>query len=185
MICHDKISNQTRLKCGHVYCYLCIKTHLTLVNRVCPVCRCHVKHEELNCEKLDVPIGKHVWMYSGKNYGWWMYDRRANHELEDFYRQFRSGSGHQYEINLSGLNIEVDFKQMTQRGLGTGVTRSIIRIDRSNESDYHINGLSGIPYKSSHIPARGFSKSRRLSDEHFTRDGMGPDGMGSDDIGPA
>lgn len=135
--------NAIRLKCGHIFCFLCIKGVAENTKR-CAYCRTEVdinfKYEPVEVignMKLPIPSADGtLWIYEGKK-GWWFYDAETNNELEQAYQRGVYGiekviSGKIYVIIFS-RNIQYDKNDPRK-------TRRIFR----TVPDDSIQGVAGI-----------------------------------------
>jgi len=84
--------NGIQLDCGHIFCFLCIKSIAESTGR-CALCRAEIQID-LDSDQLDItgkiklPSPSHdgyFWFYAGKT-GWWLYDADTNQELERAHR---------------------------------------------------------------------------------------------------
>jgi len=94
------------------------------------------------------PSEEHIWLYSGRTYGWWMYEDRIIAQLESGWREYMKHSSNSIkEINIGGVNIKADYRRMEQTNIRTGLIRNMRRIRGREISHFQINGVSGIPHK--------------------------------------
>ena len=115
-ICHnDPPVNGVRLKCGHVFCYLCIKS-VSEITGACALCRAEIglefnfqEHEILGTIKLPSSNNGHYWFYEGYR-GWWLYDADTNRILEAAHQAGQRS----VEIFIAGGYYDVDLVYMRQ-----------------------------------------------------------------------
>lgn len=53
-ICHDLLELPVKTKCNHIFCMLCIKTHMRDENGTCPMCRREVLLEDVSFVDMDI-----------------------------------------------------------------------------------------------------------------------------------
>ncbi|CAH2091140.1 unnamed protein product [Euphydryas editha] len=118
-ICLQKCHHPTRLPCGHIFCFLCVKG-IAIQSKKCAMCRMEIPHDYFDhpdlIEKLSIEeissnsdTEKYQWYYEGRN-GWWKYDERSNIDLETSY----SSGETQCLLLLAGTIYCVDFHNMVQ-----------------------------------------------------------------------
>lgn len=151
-ICHnDPPVNGIQLNCGHIFCYLCIKSASETIGS-CAICRREIGHE-FNFQEHQVigtikaptpsPDG-HYWFYEGFR-GWWLYDAETNQELE---QAFRSGQP-QFQKYIAGGVYIIDFQHMLQRRQDDehGRARRVCRATLQLENILGMAGLKGQDFK--------------------------------------
>lgn len=87
--------------CSHVFCFLCIKGVAQLANEngddavKCPLCRRDMDYESVNAAampsaELQKALNRktHVWAYSSRGGGWWLYDDRTSTDIEAKYQLY-------------------------------------------------------------------------------------------------
>lgn len=140
----DPPINAVRLDCGHIFCFLCIKS-ASETTGTCALCRAEIslefnfrQHEVIGA--LQVPTASDdgfYWFYEGFR-GWWLYDRDTNRAIE---KAYRDGSP-SLERFLAGTNYVIDLRNMCQKAAdGYGKVRKVLR--STLELD-NILGLSGL-----------------------------------------
>ena len=141
-----------------MYCLACIKglkfsTSPTTDGKVhCPGCR-HVpgrghiralleEPDKVKKIQLDKMIKKlwegheYLWIYEGRNNGWWYYDTDIQESL--------SNTDHTLELLICGQRVVIDVVNLLQRNRDTGARRNIIKIHKSEMGDYLIKGIAGM-----------------------------------------
>lgn len=149
------------LKCpgDHMYCLSCIKgiyLSSTLMNHFrCPECRhepkrqhlimlCEEPHriKQISRETLLATIEEkpYVWLYEGRNNGWWYYDYDMQDILEDTYN-----SGKKIlEWVVCGQKISLDLVNMIQTNNDNQAMRSIKRTVPQATKNIIIKGVAGM-----------------------------------------
>ncbi|XP_004931485.1 E3 ubiquitin-protein ligase rnf146 [Bombyx mandarina] len=118
-VCLQKCQHPTKLSCGHVFCFLCVKG-VAHQSRKCAMCRTEIPLDYFEnpvlLDKSNLQYAANVdgvegfqWYYEGRN-GWWKYDERSNSELEN---AFNNGES-ECTLLLAGTLYIVDFQAMTQ-----------------------------------------------------------------------
>lgn len=111
----DRVINGVQLRCGHIFCYLCIK-NASETTGVCALCRAEIgiefhfqEHNNVLGVRLYSSPNGFYWFYEGYQ-GWWLFDEEPNNRLEEAYQQgdmkvdlYLPGSGGIYEINLTEM----------------------------------------------------------------------------------
>ena len=157
-ICKSNFKFPIKLGCGHEFCYLCLKASLRLNNN-CPYCRQDTVPPKINEEakfpddqKLEIPVI--IWIYSGRNNGWWYYDLDTNLELETKYTEYlKDKNKFERKVWLLSKPYQINFITMTQISddIHSNI-RKIKRIDTSVESidtfNKLIKGIAGLQIKS-------------------------------------
>lgn len=157
-ICTYTLRNVVKLKCGHKYCYSCIKGHLLMKHKVCPFCQAVINPKLIRTiltepnkvcrktEKVD-EAAKSYWVYDSRgSNGWWNYDNKSNGFLERDYQNWlanpnRASSNHRYTLMVCGTVMEIDFNLMAQINPTTGVERKINRFSTAELKDLQSRGL--------------------------------------------
>lgn len=147
-ICHvDPPVNGVQLTCGHVFCYLCIKS-ASETTGVCAMCRTEIgdefnfqEHQILGTIKLPSSNNGHYWFYEGCR-GWWLYDADTNRELEQAYSQGTTS----IEKFIAGGVYVIDFNHMAQRRKDDDHGR-VRRVRRATLELDNILGMAGLKGK--------------------------------------
>lgn len=164
VIClEDVIDIKIELPCKHIYCFLCIKSYSSKISVngefKCPLCRENIiwktikkKIDIETIEKYDGPI----WLYSGKNVGYWKYSIIHMKELEKLYKKFIDNNTNNdivdnkddddvYKILICSNIYIIDFKNMKQINSKNNATRKIKRIiNDNNDHEINIKGIIGL-----------------------------------------
>lgn len=144
-ICRCEPTNAVKIDCGHVFCYMCIKSATETIG-TCALCRQEVsldfnfkRHQVIGPTKIPSSNNGYYWFYQGYK-GWWLFDADTHKELEKAYQENLDSipkqlAGHMYIIN---------FRTMTQqRESGDGKARKIIRATLGDLDD-NILGMAGL-----------------------------------------
>lgn len=146
----------------HKYCLACIKglcfsTSPSTNGKVqCPTCR-HVagpSYIRAICESPNKiqPIDldsitegllrgrEFLWIYEGRNNGWWYYDKDIQDALEVAHGEGR----HQLEWIICGQPVFIDFGDMIQLNEDNSAVRHVERVPRSQLHLYLIKGIAGM-----------------------------------------
>lgn len=149
-ICHnDPPVNGVRLKCGHVFCYLCIKSASELTG-VCALCRTEIglefnfqEHSILGTVKVPSSLNGYYWFYEGYR-GWWMYDADTNRDLESAYQRGEP----KLETFIAGGVYVIDIVNKVQRRKDEdGRPRNICRATLELENILGMAGLKGQDFR--------------------------------------
>ena len=169
-ICLEDIKLNYKLKCGHQFCYLCLKFSLLGRNHTCPLCRGDVEKDVLENASVEdsyvivEPQQQNVkWYYAGRKEGYWQYDPIAQQLLNEAYQQnfdldieddFNPRNHTEDElvdkglvpILIGGINtFYFNFKEMYQYNHRNGAIRNIKRIENDDDmKDELIKGIAGI-----------------------------------------
>jgi hypothetical protein len=100
-ICLQSLSLPIQSSCGHIFCWLCLKSviesHSSYSSNppACPLCRARLDMKLLNQATVatDDYINQHnsifyVWKYAGRSSGYWLFEDRANEEIEQSYQNY-------------------------------------------------------------------------------------------------
>jgi hypothetical protein len=83
-----------------------------------------------------------VWLYEGRNIGWWIFDIEFQELLEESY----DGGAGSVDISTGGVKITVNFHDMIQKNTHNSAVRKILRIQRGllGTSRLTIKGIAGM-----------------------------------------
>jgi hypothetical protein len=160
---------------GHQFCLSCIKgislssSPSTRGVILCPICRfqparnycndiCNdsaqihqIKEDELFKNINESDTGRSfVWMYEGRNNGWWYFD----YELQDMLEQSYSEMDNEMSVNtefewvICGQRIIIDFSTMEQYNTKNSAVRKVKRFPKDNvPDDIVVKGVAGMMAK--------------------------------------
>lgn len=148
-ICHNEPTNAVQLNCGHIFCYLCIKS-ASETTGMCALCRCEIgiefnsqEHDILGAARVPSSFKGYYWFYEGYK-GWWLYDAETNNEIERAYERLPSGGPPILERFIAGSIYNIDVENMTQqRKDDDGRKRRICRETLELENILGMAGLQG------------------------------------------
>ena len=140
-ICLEKINLPITIPCKHKFCYLCLKRSYQH-NSACPLCRSTIPGYVISNAKLEqkVEFSGIVWLYSGRNNGWWSYDPTMIEQVEQAYKQ----GDEEYSFELLGQKYVIDFDTMHQIQIASGVKRFVRRLDKSQIEQEVLKGIAGL-----------------------------------------
>ena len=140
-ICLEKINLPITLPCKHKFCYLCLKRAYSH-NYTCPLCRATIPEYIINNAKLEqkIDFGNIVWLYSGRNKGWWSYDPTITEQIEQAYQK----GDEEYRFELLGKSYVIDFEQMSQIQSESGAKRFVRRLNKSEIDESILKGIAGL-----------------------------------------
>lgn len=123
-VCLQTCSYPVKLKCGHIFCFLCIKG-VAFRSRRCALCRQDVDLKYFDdpevvdykamssCdegrEETSEDVDRYQWYYEGRN-GWWQYEETSSAELEKAHKDGKRSC----ELPIAGFLYFVDFDSMVQ-----------------------------------------------------------------------
>lgn len=154
-ICYQQLNLPIKLECcGNLIDYLCIKTILlsNTVSHNCPMCRAKLSDdilENIDSSKLAANnINNNClnqWFFAGRQWGWWKYDPISNKEIDNQYQKYLSNNTDKiFQITISPkINIEINYENMTQKNLSTGVIRNIKK-ESCYQKSMDSKGIAGI-----------------------------------------
>ena len=150
-ICHnDPPINGVQLRCGHIFCYLCIKS-ASETSCVCALCRAAIgnefnfqEHNLIGTIKIPSSDDGHYWFYEGFR-GWWLFDADTNRDIDAAYRRGEE----RLEKYIAGGVYLIDLTNMTQRRLDeqSGRARSICRATLYLDDILGMAGLKGQDFR--------------------------------------
>ncbi|XP_055373095.1 E3 ubiquitin-protein ligase rnf146 [Condylostylus longicornis] len=118
-VCLQTAVHPTKLPCGHIFCFLCLKG-VVIISHRCALCRRETSKESIDNPQLVYGKGSvknskpledgYQWFYEGRN-GWWQYDERTSNEIENAYKSNNKSC----TIFVAGFIYIVDFDTMMQR----------------------------------------------------------------------
>lgn len=144
---NDPPVNGVQLKCGHIFCYLCIK-NTSEITGVCALCRAEIgfgfnfkKHQRiLGVVKFPSSPNGFYWFYEGYR-GWWLFDAEPNNTIESAHQRgetnidlYLTGSGGIYEIDLINMTQRRKHEEGARQ---RKICRSTLMLD-------NILGLAGL-----------------------------------------
>ncbi|CAP38824.1 Protein CBG22172 [Caenorhabditis briggsae] len=169
-VCYDPSTIPTRIeKCGHIFCFLCLKTNYILGNG-CPTCRGAIPYSmfqkpiradidfhiecpleyAVDCAKMLGPdpkkseresSEKYYWLYQSNHSGWFRYDPKTEYFIEENFKRKNKSC----EVYICGLKMTINFKRSTQEIQGKIRKRKIKRIAASDVYKQHdLKGIAGI-----------------------------------------
>jgi len=143
-ICYNQPPiNAIKLDCGHIFCYLCIKS-ASETTGTCALCRVEIgvefnfqEHPIVGVAQVPYSANGHYWFYEGYK-GWWLYDAETNREIEEAYQRQQQ----EIEKFIAGYIYVIDIRNLIQRRKGgDGRSRKICRATLDLEN---INGMAGL-----------------------------------------
>jgi len=146
---------------GHKYCLSCIKG-LSLSSSPsgrgsisCPTCRhplprnycndiCNDSrqiHEIDKTQLFENILNKdHIWLYEGRNNGWWCFD----YEMQDMLEEAHNNEDQDFDWYICGQRIIIDFSTMEQHNTKNNAVRKIQRIKSEDIGTLLIKGVGGM-----------------------------------------
>lgn len=123
-ICNQSCSIPFKVSCGHLYCFLCIKSNVLDGNLDCPVCKEPINSNFDSCNTLSVFGGGDaekdiienffkdnsiLWLYSS-TFGerWWCYDEKCNLQIEMTYHDYLKRKRVMQEFDSDELFEQID-----------------------------------------------------------------------------
>jgi hypothetical protein len=173
-VCLEKRVLGIELDCGHEFCFLCLKGSFDSGSQKCPLCRDDVtdrKYHDLRIKdiitdekniltKITKSDGdklhtadlkcEYLWVYSGRNYGWWIFQNDIADTVEYLYKKYLDDPSkynfEDYKIHIGSKQFLFDFEKSEQirEGFPRSLARVIRRIGSTDELPDDINGISGI-----------------------------------------
>jgi hypothetical protein len=121
----------------------CIRNHHVCMScacsKVCPVCNSVLELPSGLGLGLGLGLGM-VWLYEGRNNGWWYYGPDMQRILEKAYQVGKS----KLSWYTCGQVLHIDLKSMQQINPSTDGVRRVIRISPEQHSLYLIKGTAGL-----------------------------------------
>lgn len=143
-ICLQICIHPVRLRCGHIFCYLCVKG-IANQSKKCAMCRQEIPHDYLDKPELveGSDIESHTvfenayqWFYEGRN-GWWQYDDRTSMELETAFKKEEQ----RCEVLVAGFLYIIDFHHMVQMRRNDPSRRRRIKRDLASINKKGVAGI--------------------------------------------
>lgn len=172
-ICFNKLNLPVTLKCGHSFCFLCIKsTKLeALSGKInCALCR---KKIDIDINKLslaDIAVKddsiclddqvlttypRTVWLYASNDVtSWWYYDNETNKMIEELYNKHVAKTDDDFKIHIGAKEYKLDFTNMLQSlASDESKKRAIKRLEMKDEKEeemlkqqYRVRGIAGVRF---------------------------------------
>lgn len=154
-ICLQRCVHPVCLPCHHIFCYLCVKG-ASWHSKRCALCRQEIPEDFLERPVLLLPeelkaaaaglsqteeteggsCGNFAWYYEGRN-GWWQYDERTSHELEEAFNRGQKST----EVLIAGFLYVADLEDMVQYRHNEHSRRRRIKRDMVNIPKKGVAGL--------------------------------------------
>jgi hypothetical protein len=144
------------LDCSHSFCMSCIKQICENNNRKCPGCTKKIskkynktlvnspeKIKEIGLQSILKELEQDyqwLWLYKGRNVGWWLFDLAEQSLIEDSYQRGEA----ELPLMISGNEIVLKFGQMIQESHHSHSIRDLKRISVSDINGILIKGISGM-----------------------------------------
>ncbi|XP_050533123.1 E3 ubiquitin-protein ligase rnf146-like [Daktulosphaira vitifoliae] len=141
-ICLGTAVIPTRITCGHIFCFLCVKG-VTRRSSKCPLCRQPIPSDfDKNptvLEKHDIETLEdgYQWFYEGKN-GWWLYEKRTSEEIEENFKL----NNMKFDLLICGTMYTIDLDRNIQFNKENPVRRR--KIKRENAENIAVKGVAGV-----------------------------------------
>lgn len=189
-ICLQRCVHPVRLPCDHIFCFLCVKG-ASWHSKRCALCRQEIPEDFLERPVLVLPeelkaaaagvsrtegtqggsCGGFAWYYEGRN-GWWQYDERTSHELEEAFSKDQKST----EMLIAGFLYVADLENMVQyrrneHGRRRRIKRDIVDIPKKGVAGLRLDSEPVLPVVSpatrehiiSHHGSEAASQSQSLS----------------------
>ena len=143
-VCLQTCIHPVKLPCQHIFCFLCVKGAANQSKR-CALCRQEIPVDYLNnpalLRKEDLLKESYsedgfAWFYEGRN-GWWQYDERTSHELEEKYKRDIKV----FDLLIAGFLYVIDLDSMLQVRRNDPTRRRRIKRDRKDIPKKGVAGL--------------------------------------------
>ena len=151
-VCKEDFCLPSQLSCDHIVCFYCISQmikynksdHQRFIS--CPLCRKHTTIKDLTFP-IRSNLTPPVWIYQGRNNGWWVYDGINRQQIEKSYVSYVSNTdNNEIVISAGPYKYTINFKNMIQTSQYNGAQRNIFRVvDEGVFKSFLIKGISGIP----------------------------------------
>lgn len=120
-LCKKKLNVPTKLECGDIFCFMCIKTYVIDHGQNCPNCGKLIQNNL--CEyvtDINVTTTLFRWAFSGVfNDGWWCYDDNTNMYIEKIYHDYLKRTSQTDKL----------------KNAVTEYTKTIIKLESKDKSD--------------------------------------------------
>ncbi|CAG01783.1 unnamed protein product, partial [Tetraodon nigroviridis] len=163
-ICLQRCVHPVRLPCCHIFCFLCVKG-ASWHSKRCALCRQEIPEDFLERPVLLLPeelkaaaagvsrtegtdggsCGDFAWYYEGRN-GWWQYDERTSHELEEAFSTGQKST----EVLIAGFLYVADLENMVQyrrneRGRRRRIKRDMVDIPKKGVAGLRLASEPALP----------------------------------------
>lgn len=170
-ICLQRCVHPVRLPCRHVFCFLCVKG-ASWHSKRCALCRQEIPEDFLERPVLLLPEelkaaaagvsrtvgakggsgGDFAWYYEGRN-GWWQYDERTSHELEEAFSKGQNST----EVLIAGFLYVADLENMVQyrrneHGRRRRIKRDMVDIPKKGVAGLRLDSEPALPVISPATP---------------------------------
>lgn len=90
MLCDKQLNIPTKLDCGDIFCFTCIKTYVLDCGQKCPICKqLIIKNLAEYTTTINMNKSSFRWVFSSTfNDGWWCYDDVTNLHIEKIYHDY-------------------------------------------------------------------------------------------------
>lgn len=112
-LCNHELFSPLKLGCDHSFCYICSKIHDIKNAKYCPICITHISTITVlpcpYCKKSSfdkISNNNPLWIYEGKNYGWWLYCFKNVEEIEILYQHYINTMLNDIQHQFSLLSID-------------------------------------------------------------------------------
>lgn len=94
----------------------------------------------------DIHNRSYVWLYEGRNNGWWYYDYDMQDILEEAWHNGQTEDGVFLDWLICGQKVNIDLFNMQQTNSNNNAVRAIKRININdiNSTDLLIKGVAGM-----------------------------------------
>lgn len=163
-ICLQRCVHPVRLPCFHIFCFLCVKG-ASWHSKRCALCRQEIPEDFLERPVLLLPeelkaaaagvsrsegtagasCGAFAWYYEGRN-GWWQYDERTSHELEEAFNKDQKRT----EMLIAGFLYVADLENMVQyrrneHGRRRRIKRDMVDIPKKGVAGLRLDSEPALP----------------------------------------
>ena len=161
-ICFEPIITPIILNCNHILCVHCINNIIDISGNInivsCPLCRGVARISKMTLPKYEMLAHYPLWLYRGRNIGWWMYDHLISSRLETAYQSMLTTDvnalvhdDYLIHVAIGVRKYVVDIRLMVQtlhnsNGVSRDVKRIGCHVDHLTQHEgLMIKGISGIP----------------------------------------